>query len=548
MVGHGLVVGLLAFTPTAPPPKSPAAPPAAPPIASADATAFAGDVIAIARRLRDEHAREPGLPELVAAAVNGLYAAAGAPVPPEVREELARPRSEAAYAELLTRARLSLGDRPSLAGPRAFVATVTALSRAADPYCELSLERRANVASGDPEFGLGFELAGATGPDWLVYYLELRVAVVRRTVRADDPAKLPRPPVPAPWRVKRVIPGGPAAAAGLRAGDQIVACNGRLVTPATTPRLVADLLLLTDPDLGPHTTAPGGEGPKVVFGVRRDGEPGPLEVTIPVVPYDSDSVESVFGFARKADGGWDLFPNPATKIGYLRLGPVEQRAANEFHELLDQLAREGAAGLVLDLRWNPGGYVTPATEITGQFLKPDETVAVIKYRRPERQGPTPHAPPAAGREWAMAVPLAVLVNAETIGGGEMIAAALQDHQRAVVVGQRTAGKATVMSTYDTGIRGLAYRVTVGYSFRPNGKSRQRLPGSGPLDEWGIRPDPGCEVPTTPGYSRRLREWVEWQACRPAGSTAALPLDDPLNDPQRTHAENILLARIRAAKK
>jgi hypothetical protein len=95
---------------------------------------------------------------------------------------------------------------------------------------------------------------------------------------------------------------------------------------------------------------------------------------------------------------------------------------------------------------------------------------------------------------------------------------------------------------------VSYRVTNGFTLRPNGKMRHRFPDSRPTDDWGVRPDPGCEVPTTPEYSRKLREWMDWQACRPPGSREALPLDDPLNDPQRLLAEKLLRERIRAGKK
>jgi carboxyl-terminal processing protease len=223
---------------------------------------------------------------------------------------------------------------------------------------------------------------------------------------------------------------------------------------------------------------------------------------------------------------------------------MEQGAAVAFRTLLDQLAEQKARGLILDLRWNPGGYVSQAYQIAGQFLKPDQIITKVTYRRPDLQNqPEPRPPAAEGREWELSLPLAVLVNAETTGGGELLAAAFQDHKRAIVVGQRTAGKAAVMTSFDTPFPGVVYRVTTGYSLRPNGKSRQRLPTSRPWDEWGIRPDPGCEIPTTPAYSRRLQEWAEWQACRPADAKAALPLDDPLNDPQRMLAERLLLAHV-----
>src|SRR5205085_106085 len=168
--------------------------------------------------------------------------------------------------------------------------------------------------------------------------------------------------------------------------------------------------------------------PTALVVVRRDGVPEPIRLTLALAPYEP---ETVFGFARTVDGTWNLFPNPDAKIGYIRVGPMDTGAGEAFHRLLEQLEAEKAAGLVLDLRWNPGGYVTPAYQIAGAFLKPDQLITKLKYHRAERpREPDPYPPPAEGREWALALPLAVLVNAETTGGGEMIAAALQDHKRA----------------------------------------------------------------------------------------------------------------------
>jgi carboxyl-terminal processing protease len=129
----------------------------------------------------------------------------------------------------------------------------------------------------------------------------------------------------------------------------------------------------------------------------------------------------------------------------------------------------------------------------------------------------------------------LLVGSETTGGGELIASALRDNDRCVVVGQRSVGRASVQNVRDAGFAGVQFRVTTGTSFRPNGKNRMRKPDSQPTDDWGIRPDEGLEVPVTADKSAELRRQADLHALRPADSRDALPFDDPAADPYRLTA-------------
>jgi carboxyl-terminal processing protease len=132
-------------------------------------------------------------------------------------------------------------------------------------------------------------------------------------------------------------------------------------------------------------------------------------------------------------------------------------------------------------------------------------------------------------------PLAVLVNGQTMGGAELIAAALQDHHRAVVVGQRTLGKASVQTPIALPLPGVGLKLTSGTFERPGGKNLHRFPDSKPSDDWGVRPDADGEFRVSPELGRRLAEWWRRQSLRPGGSNERLPLDDPSADPQRQAA-------------
>jgi carboxyl-terminal processing protease len=142
-------------------------------------------------------------------------------------------------------------------------------------------------------------------------------------------------------------------------------------------------------------------------------------------------------------------------------------------------------------------------------------------------------------------PVVVLVNGETSGGGELIAAALKDHGRARVAGQRSLGKASVQGTLTWAAAGLGMRLTRGTFYRPSGKNLHRFPDSKETDDWGVRPDPDLEMRLSADLSRQLKQWWLWQTLRPGSSHESLPLDDPENDPQRQTALAALLRQLEA---
>ena len=138
----------------------------------------------------------------------------------------------------------------------------------------------------------------------------------------------------------------------------------------------------------------------------------------------------------------------------------------------------------------------------------------------------------------------MLVNGETTGGGELIAAALKDNGRAVVAGTRTFGKASIQWTMSIqGLPGYQFKLTGGMYTRPNGKNLQRFPDSKPTDDWGIRPDPGTSCRPAPAWRRKLKELHQLYALRPGGSREAMDLDDPAADPQRLRALKLMRTLI-----
>ncbi|HEX4592484.1 MAG TPA: S41 family peptidase, partial [Gemmataceae bacterium] len=341
-----------------------------------------------------------------------------------------------------------------------------------------------------------------------------------------------------PLRVLTVSPGSPGQKVGLRPGDLIVGLDRK---PPQSPGFTAAFQRLRPLQAG---TIPAASLPPVGLTVRRSGRPEPFETSLELTEYHT---ESVFGVRRKVDGSWDYMLDPAARIGYVRLGGIRNWSAVEFRDALFSLRSSGVRGLLLDLRWCPGGMLDEAIVIVRLFL-PDELPRSkpVFWQCDKAGGRIPTSKPLVGQLLEGSVtdlPVLVLINSETSGGGELIAAALQDHGRAVVAGQRTVGKASIQKELEMRDRGpeprIPFKVTMSTFLRANGKNLQRFADSRWSDDWGVRPDDGRELPLTPEAGRRFKEWWTLQILRPPTDTEALPLDDPENDPQRLAAVHML---------
>jgi carboxyl-terminal processing protease len=159
---------------------------------------------------------------------------------------------------------------------------------------------------------------------------------------------------------------------------------------------------------------------------------------------------------------------------------------------VERLQREGARGLVLDLRNNPGGLLSAAVEVADLFLT--DGLIVSTRGRNEKEKPYEARPDGTLLTPAEKFPVAVLINKYSASASEIVAAALQDHQRAVVVGERTYGKGSVQNIIPMENGASALKLTTASYWRPSGKNIHRFPDSKEADDWGVKPTPGFEVP------------------------------------------------------
>jgi carboxyl-terminal processing protease len=511
----------------------PAAAPVPRPADDETARTFASRLDRMIPSIQTLHPKAVTRGELVTAGIDALYRAVNRPVPGEYRK---LDGNDVDAHELFRQARRRLGHADELAGLRDFVHAANGFAKTLDPSCVLTLSHGGPFSMSEQECLGGFELDGIQTVEWIVYRIE----------SGPDTGWRCSPPIPIPWTVKRVTPGLAAAAADLRPGDEILSINGVAVTDASAPKLLPPFLV---PLLGQSSDTVGTSlGRLYRLTVRRDGRDVALALDIPKAGVDQIARETVFGYSRRSDEVWNYFPSAVDRIAYLRMTGFDDQTPTSLARALNAIAAEKPAGLLLDLRWTPGGSLQSGGRAASAFFRDDQELAKVVWKEPRRAGEKlPRLPLGLVDDIWRTLPLAVLVNAETYGGGETIAGAVKDHRRGLVIGQRTTGRGLFYISTETGIAGLRYRVTSGKIDYPSGRNRHRDDKHGPLDEWGVRPDPGYEIPSTADFSKRLREWHDRATIRPAGGANAVALDDPLNDTQRVLAFKLFRESLRKKK-
>jgi C-terminal peptidase prc len=486
-------------------PPTPPVLPNEPPQPSDDAREYARQLLDLTETISSRYVRPVDRRDLLAAALTGLFDAARKPVPPRIRASLDRAGEDELNA-LVVRLREEAGSAEELKGHGALLVSLRAMRDVLDPFAVV-YDLQDNHRITEPTHnGPGLSLESGPGATTRLRD-DMRLPPI-----AFRPGVMPAAPGPGPWRVASVTPGGPAQRAGLRPGDRITHIDGRPLT--------GDTSALAQRLFGGESSEPV----RVTF--RRGNEPEAREAEFTLGTFTQ---ETVWGVRRLESGEWDYLIDPKRKVGLVRVGPINDQTPKDLDKALGTLRAAGATGLLLDLRACPGGYLKQATEVVRRFAT-DGVIATVKDRRGNVTAYYEAGGSALG-EPTCKLPMTLLVGPETVGGGELIAAALQDLKRARVAGQRSAGKAGVMQDpVDLAIPGLAFKLSTDLFIRPSGRNLQRFTNSTSRDEWGVEPDEGLAVPLTPQLARQLQEWWRWQTLRPAGSREALPLDDPENDP------------------
>ncbi|GBD36990.1 Carboxy-terminal processing protease CtpA [bacterium HR36] len=473
------------------------------PLTQEELRAYVHMVLTTADQISQRYYRPITVEQLLATALTALAEAAGERIPESWRNNPQKWFADTEPILGLVEWRKRLGNRPAIRG-RDVEISLRGMFQVLDPHTGFlsPSDRRRMYQLEGGTFGTGILLGERLGKGPVV--------------------------------IENIELGSPAHWAGLRPGDRIHTVNGQSVAEMSLAeaeaRLQGDLMQ---------------SGKPLRLQVESASHQGMRQVEIIPEIYEP---ETLLGFTRTVAGQWTYWLEPAEKIGYVRIREIQLQTPEKLEAILTDLKKQGLRGLVLDLRDCPGGVLDGAVRVADLLLG-EGPICTVQYRDSLALGAI--APGQAettysstGERSFVDFPVAVLIGSETRGGGELIAAAIQDNRRGILVGQRTHGKASVQQSLPlmqpVG-QHTEIKISVGLLKRPSGKNMHRFWGEREPEIWGVLPDVGYEVRLSPALEQRLRQWRHERDLRPPQSRLAHPLDNPKADP-------VLVAALRYFKK
>jgi len=416
--------------------------------------------------VRDQYVKELNAGEMVGWAIRGLYRRVEEKVPAEIKERLDKVKElrRGELESLLADSRERLGKREDLEGNKDVDLSLQMMMSNLDPYTvyiDQDTKKKAEIDFQGNFTGIGIQI---------------------RRVAAKDALMVVSP-----------IKGSPAYRAGLKAGD--------LITQIETDRDDKGKKL---PAPKPFTTQGmrtetavkhilGDAGTKVRLTVQREGVSQPLEFEL---RRGKVEVETVLGAKRKEDDTWDFYIDPENKIAYIQLTQFNRGSFRDMDDAVRKLDKSGVKGLVLDLRNDPGGLLSAAVQISDLFID-DGLIVTIRPRV------GPEQPYGGDHEGSyLNFPMVCLVNNGSASGSEIVAACLQDHKRAVIIGERSYGKGSVQNIQPFSPTDGEIKLTTATFWRPSNKNLNKAsikdydkipPEELEKQDWGVKPDAGYVI-------------------------------------------------------
>ncbi len=278
-------------------------------------------------------------------------------------------------------------------------------------------------------------------------------------------------------KVVTPIEDSPALKNGIRAGDYITHINGKSAKGITTLQAKRQIT--------------GPTGTLVTLTIKSpDDQVKDLTLTRSII-----KVASIKGWMHIPGGGWDYMLDADQKIGYVRLTNFTKESSKELEIALGILNAQGARAVILDLRGDPGGLLSAATEVADKFLSGGKIVSTQSLRDNSIESRLD----AHNDADDVKLPMVVLVNQYSASASEIVSGALRDQRRATIIGERTYGKGSVQNVIPLNeLQQAALKLTTSHYYLPAGKCIHREENA---SEWGV--DPDLSVVITPEQMRRM---------------------------------------------
>ena len=431
-------------------------------VARLDAEAFADKGLEVIDIVTKDYVKPVKSPELAAMAIRALYRAAEEKMPKELADRLENIKNidDDGIRNLLIEAREKLGAVDDLKGGKAATAMLQRMLHTLDPYSNY-------FDADDME-----DFRRQTQQDFIGIGVQIQKDVGRDMVRVATPLR-----------------GSSAYRAGIQAGDLITKItklcdkDGRILqdvqTFSTKGLSISDIV----------RTILGPEGTKVKVTIEREMSDGPKELEFELT-RSRVRVETVLGAKRQGDHNWDYFIDPANKIAYIRLTQFAQNTDSDLRAAMRALDKRGLNGLILDLRFNPGGYLDKAVTISDLFID-DGLIVRVKPRDARARDHN-----GRHENSLLNFPMVVLVNGQSASASEIVSACIQDHERGVIMGERSFGKGSVQNILELS-SGDGLKLTTASFWRPSGRNLHRFPNSKESDDWGVIPHPAYTLKLSP---------------------------------------------------
>jgi carboxyl-terminal processing protease len=316
------------------------------------------------------------------------------------------------------------------------------------------------------------------------------------------------------------IEGGPADQAGIDGGDVIVKVDG---TPIAGMEIDKVVKLVSGPIGSPVVLTVDRQGKILDFTLHRQ------QIVLP----------TVLGYDRDARQSWTYFVSENPRIAYIRVTQFDEETFDELKKVIlgadghSGLMAQGMQGLIMDLRFNPGGQLQQAIKVVNLFIK--EGVIVSTHGRSSPEEVDRASPDAVTLPY---FPMIVLVNDRSASAAEIVAGSLKDNHRALIVGQRTFGKGSVQRVIQLGPDEGTLKMTVAHWYLPSGRLVSRKKDS---TDWGVEPQ--IIVPVDENQEKGIEDLQERQEAIRYHAVSTQPSTQPTTQPTDPQFQQALTTMV-----